>query len=106
MSSEKFAKAGELFDTALAMPSEARAKFLKEACGEDQLLLAEVESLLAAHTQAKGFMQTPAFKNVDLVPQEDQLSEGQQIGAYKIIRQIGRGGMGAVYLAERADQQF
>ena len=75
-------------------------------CGEDDTLLREVESLLSAHQQAKGFMQTPAFKNVDLTPAEDQLKEGEQIGAYQIVRQIGRGGMGAVYLAERADKQF
>ncbi|HSE41321.1 MAG TPA: serine/threonine-protein kinase, partial [Acidobacteriota bacterium] len=106
MSVEKFAKAGELFDSALALPEENRTAYLKEACGEDELLLREVESLLAAHNQAKGFMQTPAFQDVDLTPAEDQLAEGLQIGAYKIVRQIGRGGMGAVYLAERADKQF
>lgn len=106
MSSHRFVKAGELFDSALALPPEKRSAYLKDVCGEDATLLAEVESLLAAHDQAKGFMQTPAFKNVDLTPAEDQLTEGQQIGAYRILRQIGRGGMGAVYLAERADKQF
>jgi eukaryotic-like serine/threonine-protein kinase len=106
MSSERFAKAGELFDSALAMPAENRNAYLKQACADDEMLLAEVQSLLAAHQKAEGFMQKPAFQNVDLTSQGDQLSAGQQIGAYKIVRQIGRGGMGAVYLAERADQQF
>jgi eukaryotic-like serine/threonine-protein kinase len=106
MSSEKFAKAGEIFDSALALSLEERSAYLKGACGEDELLFAEVQSLLAAHDQAKGFMQAPAFQNVELTPVDEQLSAGEQIGAYKIIRQIGRGGMGAVYLAERADQQF
>ena len=101
MSSEKFAKAGQLFDSALACRRKTD-RISKEACGEDQYCLRS-QSSVAAHHQAKDFMQTPAFKNVDLTPAEDQLSEGQQIGAYKIVRQIGRGGMGAVYLAERAD---
>ncbi|HSE41377.1 MAG TPA: protein kinase, partial [Acidobacteriota bacterium] len=105
MSVEKFAKVGELFHSALQLPAEDRIAFLKDSCAGDESLLREVESLLAAHGSAEGFMQTPAFENLNLSV-EDQLTEGQLIGPYKIIRVIGRGGMGAVYLAVRADERF
>lgn len=108
MSSERLKKAGELFHAALEQRPEQRAIFLEQTCSGDQLLREEVESLLAAHQKAESFMKLPAVSvvAVELLDQEEQLVEGQQIGSYKIIREIGRGGMGAVYLAERADQQY
>ncbi len=58
--------------------------------------------------QAGGFIQTPAVQNVRqwIDDAADELPEGEQIGVYKIIREVGRGGMGAVYLAARADEQY
>lgn len=108
MSSERWNKVNELFYAALEKDEEQRNAFLVEACGADESLRKEVESLLIAHHQAGNFIQTPAVENAlqVLAEDKDQLVIGEQIGAYKIIREIGRGGMGAVYLAERADQQY
>lgn len=109
MQVDRFQKASELLCSALEIDSEQqRASFLKQACSGDKPLLLEVESLLAAHFKAGQFIQTPPVHNAfDLLSdQEERLSSGEQIGAYKIVREIGRGGMGAVYLAERADEQY
>lgn len=83
---------------------EARPAFLAEVCGEDGDLLREVESLLASEDVIGDFIETPIFQ---IQPTEaEPLAEGQVFGAYRILREIGRGGMGSVYLAERADDEF
>jgi serine/threonine protein kinase len=108
MSSEHLKKVGELFDAALELDPQERPDFLKKACGTDEALLIEVESLIAAHFQAGNFIQTAPFGKIsDVIPDEEKsITPGKTIGAYKIVREIGRGGMGTVYLAERADEQF
>jgi serine/threonine protein kinase len=108
MSSERWARINELFYAALDYPAEQRNAFLKESCGSDPSLQEEVESLLSAYFDSKDFIQLPASKTaLDLLQhREVQLSEGESIGAYKIVREIGRGGMGAVYLGVRADDRF
>jgi eukaryotic-like serine/threonine-protein kinase len=108
MSSEKWNRINELFYAALDLPPEERNTFLKESCGSDSSLQEEVESLLAAYSDSADFIQTPAIKNAHdfLHHQEIRLETGAGIGAYKIVREIGRGGMGAVYLGVRADDRF
>src|SRR5690349_11167691 len=95
-----------LFHAAVGLgPSERRAMLAREA--EDPALVAEVERLLAAHDRAGNFIQTPAIALTAVpVNAEELAAEGRRIGAYRIVREIGRGGMGAVYLAERADEVF
>jgi serine/threonine protein kinase len=106
--SDQWQKVSELFHATLEIPIDKRAAFLQEACGTDDSLRKEVEELLEAHLMAGGFIEAPALKNVlkFFSDSEDHLIDGQRIGAYQIIREIGRGGMGAVYLAARADKQF
>ena len=108
MSSEHLRKVGELFDATLELDPQERSEFLKNACGTDQALVSDVESLIAAHYQAGNFIETPALGSVTEVifDHEELIPAGEKIGVYRIIREIGRGGMGAVYLAERADEQF
>ena len=64
--------------------------------------------MIAAHYQAGNFIETPALGSVTEVifDHEELIPAGEKIGVYRIIREIGRGGMGAVFLAERADEQF
>ncbi len=108
MSSERWNKVNELFHASLEKDEEQRNSFLRDSCGTDESLRAEVESLLSAHHRAGDFIKLPIVKKAMemLADSEEQLAIGQQIGAYRIIKEIGRGGMGAVYLGERADQQY
>jgi non-specific serine/threonine protein kinase/serine/threonine-protein kinase len=95
-----------LFHAAVGLaPSERRTMLAREA--EDPALAAEVERLLAAHDRAGNFIQTPAIALTEVqLPVEELAASGLRIGVYRIVREIGRGGMGTVYLAERADEVF
>jgi non-specific serine/threonine protein kinase/serine/threonine-protein kinase len=108
MPSENWDQVNQLFHAAMERPPDQRNSFLKEACGENASLLQEVESLLEASSASEHLMRSPAAKDAFdfLQNQEVTLRTNDQIGAYKIVREIGRGGMGSVYLGTRADERF
>ena len=90
--------------------AQARAAFIQRACDGDTTLLREGESLL---NEAERMLSAnedefdDCAENLSTLRRRDEPSaSGQRIGAYEVIEEIGRGGMGAVYLAERADGQF
>jgi serine/threonine protein kinase/tetratricopeptide (TPR) repeat protein len=82
-----------------------RTVFLDGICREDADLRREVESLLATERELGDFIEIPVFR-IHPEGSGPPLAVGQRIGAYRIVREVGRGGMGSVYLAERADQEF
>lgn len=92
-------RAGELLTRALELDPAERQPFLKRECGDDRELLEEVLSLLDAHERT-GPLDDPG----GMLPREAH--EGRRVGPYRLLRPLGEGGMGAVYLAERADGQF
>lgn len=107
MKNEKWQKVEELLDTALDLEPAARRQFLDDV--EDPCLLREVESLLACEQQTAGFLGAPALAfSADFFDGGDGPEEraGQTVGRYRIIHEIGSGGMGAVFLAERSDGEF
>ena len=91
-----------LFDQALATPPSARAAFLEEACAGDPGLRQRLEVLLHAHEHPGSFLGGPALGLAATVA-EPRVSErpGTVIGAYKLMEQIGEGGMGLVFVAEQ-----
>lgn len=108
MNLEKWAKVKEIFNAALELSATDRENFVESTCGADETLLFEVKSLLDAEKDAKEFIESPAFSPVTKLVNEARNSSrlGQIVGAYKLEKEIGRGGMGAVYLGSRADREF
>jgi len=107
MTSEDWQKVKEIFNAALDLPPAERHSFIEKSCADNELR-EEVEALLASSDEAEDFIEDPALTRVShLVTAEKMPSYiGKQIGSYKIEREIGKGGMGAVYLARRADKEF
>src|SRR5438105_3304041 len=101
--SESNPKTESLFAAALAMESpEERAKYLDQACGTDQPLRAQVEELLAAYPKVEWFLESPAREPVATVDESARSARpGTVIGPYKLLQQIGEGGMGTVFMAEQ-----
>jgi serine/threonine protein kinase len=106
--SERWVRVKELFEATADLAPNERAILLNKECDGDTALRREVESLLDSDNQTDGFIEQPVIEIPrDLFPdaQEEPLA-GRQFGSYQIIREIGRGGLGAVYLAARADDEY
>jgi non-specific serine/threonine protein kinase/serine/threonine-protein kinase len=106
MTPERWRRLDEVFHAAAALDGGARRAYVREACADDAELRAELERLLAAHDRAGAFIERPALASAAEWVDGAEPSEGRRIGAYRIVREIARGGMGTVFLAERADGQY
>lgn len=95
----------DLFDRALALPASERDAFIEAQCGADRDLLDKARKLLAGHEQSEADPDW-GLSAFDLVSRAPVDPIGERLGAYRIIEAIGAGGMGKVYRAVRADDEY
>jgi serine/threonine protein kinase/Flp pilus assembly protein TadD len=102
MTPERWQQIKEIFNSALQHEPGERYVFLSSACGEDESLRKELESLIASYEKEGSFIDSPAYQAAAelIVNEKAELKPGQVIGSYEIISFISRGGMGEVYLAQ------
>src|SRR5687768_15093668 len=99
-----FRRVKAIVSAALDRDETERTRYVTDACAGDEALRLEVESLLDATARAEGHFESPAGRFEPATPGD--LEIGSTIGAYRIVKALGAGGMGAVYLAQRADGEF
>ena len=107
MTPERWHQVEEVLNAALEIAPDQRTAFLAGACGGDLELCAEVESLLRYEAEAEESVAAVvrnSAKEFDAATLG--LTEGDRLGRYRIVCEIGRGGMGTVYEAQRDDDQF
>ena len=101
-------RAAEIFLEAVTLDAETRARFVTDMCGNEPKLLNQVNRLLEAANESEDYFLNLAGKVSlgALATDEEGMPADKVIGQWRLRERIGRGGMGAVYLAERADEQF
>ena len=105
LSPERWRRLKELLGPALEMDASQRSSYLEEVCAHDPSLRSELDRLIAAGDRpGPEIFRMGVFSASDLLPSDFWI--GRRVGAYKIVERIGSGGMGDVYRAHRADDQF
>ncbi|HEU0178664.1 MAG TPA: serine/threonine-protein kinase [Blastocatellia bacterium] len=106
MNPERWQRIEELFGALVDHPAAERDNYLARVCNGDEELRLEVLSLLARDTSEDFIMDPIASAALSFTAKPKDDLTGERVGSYRVTRLIGRGGMGAVYEAERDDEQF
>jgi non-specific serine/threonine protein kinase/serine/threonine-protein kinase len=114
MQAERWRRLEHLYHAAMEEEEDQRAAFLEKSCVDDPSLQGEVESLIAYARQTGGIIDEPleviaAALDQDILPNDsDEIDRmiGRRIAQYRIVEQLGAGGMGDVYRAVRADDEY
>jgi len=110
MDRQRWQRIGAIFDAVAEAPQTSRAALLEQLCADDDELRSEVEALLAADAQSTRFERNVdsarAASAIAWATQDDTVAVGERIGPWRVLGELGRGGMGVVLLVERADGQF
>jgi eukaryotic-like serine/threonine-protein kinase len=108
MTPEQWEKVKEVVEAGLEREGDERARFVDDACAADPSLRAEIRELIDSYEEAGSFMAAAVFDTATpfAAVDRDASLDGQRIGAYRMVRELGRGGMGTVYLAVRDDEAY
>ncbi len=113
MTPERYQQVKEMFLHAQPLNNCERSQFLDDSSQHDPALRADVESILSHCDRSSDFLETPAFSLefartafLDDTPDDETVLVNRRLGPYQLVHQIASGGMGTVWLAERADDQF
>lgn len=105
MTPQEWTRVAELFEAAANLPAEERDAWLRSTC-EEEALRAEVRALLSTLERDPAYLERPLDVRAILGPGPSGVLAGRRLGAYRLTREIGRGGMGVVYEGVRDDEAF
>ena len=107
MTPEELGRIRKIYEQALPMSGATREPYLRHECGDKEEILAEVERLLKAHDNVPDWLDRPVL-GIERASEsfDPPKLEGRSLSGYTLMREVGRGGMGSVFLAERSDKTF